>query len=633
MKPSVIMLIMQFTIGIIQAADAVNGGAVQHTALSNEQLALGGFVTVGGDPNGCHFDNIQEAIDAVAVGGEAEIRIATNKTYFENLSIDDLSLSLIGGYSDCQDASLPFPPSLNQVVINGGNLAPVVKITGQTQRNSMTLKNLRLIEGLGLTPNSEVAGGGLLAHHADVILNIENTDFRSNDAEFGAGIAIIEGDTDVRLYDSLVINNLAKYGGGIYCSSAASSVVINGDSGVVANVANGVVITGDADFNGRAGGVYVSGCYFSMTSGSAQGGTLGIAANIAYGNGGGIYADNGATVVLNGHISCHSGTCADDNQAPVNVSQNQAGFADDFNGSGGGIYAVGASTSISLYAGLIENNRADNFGGGIYIRDAELTIRRLQKSCWDPLRCNYFDGNVSRWGGAISNAFGRVDVSSTYFENNQAVDGAVVYSVGFSSNGARTLMEGSVINHNGDSTAESIIYTNGSMDVELVHMTVADNTVMSNNSSASIIRSVFAGGGPDLSLHASIVDNDNFQVLTHDMLNYAVDISCVMANEIDSMTSANNLINASDALAGGAFLVVDNPIFLDRANFNYLLAGNSPAIDYCHTPTYTDVLRKDIQYENRGLDDPFTEDLSAFTFYDLGADESYINDVIFKSGF
>ena len=599
-----------------------------------DQMISGSFVVVGGDPNGCHFSNIQDAIDAAQSGGETEIRIATNKTYNENLFIDDISVSLIGGYTDCLAAGLPFGLGTNQVVINGGNIASVLKITGSSQRNNILLRNLRFIEGLGLAPNTDSAGGGILSYNADVSLTLRNVDARSNDADYGAGIAIIGGDTDLIMRGSLVINNLAKYGAGIFCSGGSSSVVMIEDSGIIANVANGVVVNGDGDINGRAGGIYVSGCYFGMHSGSGNGGTIGIASNIAFGNGGGIYAEAGATVLLNGQQVCASENCIGDDNNPVNITQNVAGFGENSYGSGGGIYATDVSTTVTIYAGLIKNNTAGSYGGGIYVYDSELTIGRLHKACWDEIRCNYFDGNTTTYrGGAIQNFGGNVDVSFSYFENNKAVTGAAISSSGYLDTEERTRIEGSVINHNGDATSESIIYSQGNIAIDFIHTTIADNTLMSSSYGVSIFRSVYSTGGPDVSIHASIVDNNNTQILSHDMINYPVDISCIIANETDSISASNNLINFSEGNAGGAFISMDNPAFIDRNNFDYHLAQNSPAIDYCHTPTHTTVLPKDIDYEDRGYDDPNHNDLSLFTFYDIGADESYLSDIIFIDGF
>ena len=167
----------------------------------------GTIITVGAEPNGCHFDNIQDAIDSASTLGTEFIHIATNQTYNENLVIDDLTVSLIGGYSDCTAAGSPFiQPSNNQVLIDGGNNAPVLQVSGDSQRSSVTLQNLRFIEGFGQAPNGDSAGGGILAYNADVVLSLDNVDVRSNDAEYGAGIAIINGNTDLLMQDLSLIH-------------------------------------------------------------------------------------------------------------------------------------------------------------------------------------------------------------------------------------------------------------------------------------------------------------------------------------------------------------------------------------------------------------------------------------------
>ena len=603
-----------------------------------QKQSSGNFITVGGDPNVCHFSSIQDAIDTIPFSGSGEIHIVTNKTYNENLVIDDIHVSLIGGYQDCVTAGSPFiSPSDDQVVINGGNTASVLKIIGESQRSTIVLRNLRFIDGLGLAPNSDSAGGGILAYQSNAFVSLDNVDVRSNDAEFGGGIAIINGDTDMLFQNSRVLNNLASYGGGIYCEGGNSSVVMRDQSGIIANVANGDQTAGIEIKPGRAGGIYVSSCYFGLHSGSANGGLVGIASNIAFGSGGGIYADGGATVLLNGQQICNANTCIGDYENPVNVTGNVAGFTQEF-ARGGGLYVKDSSTNVTIHAGLIESNSAPSIGGGISIRDASLTVDRLEGACWNKDHCNYFANNnltsQSTSGGAISNNKGDIDISASVFENNVAVKGAAIYTTTFT-DPTVTRVESSVFFQNGDADkSQSIIYSRGgTADVTFIHTTIADNNLLDNTFGVAVFRSEFGAGGAYLSLHSSIVDNADFDVLSHDMINYEVDISCIIANEAESMSASNNLINFSAGNAGGAFITQDNPAFIDQANFDYHLAENSPAIDYCHTPTHATVLYKDIDFEERGYDDPNVSDNSLFTFYDIGVDESYLSDVIFSDGF
>jgi|GEM_PF-1014697 len=606
---------------------------IESFTVASKQLA-GSYYTVGADPVGCDYKNIQNAIDAAEVSGTTDIRIATNKTYNENLVIDDLSLSLTGGYATCFAATQPFGgPGDNQVMVNGGNTASVLKITGNSQRHTVLLRNMRFIGGLGQAPNGDSAGGGILSYQADVGLSLTNVDVFSNDAEYGGGIAIIGGDTDMSMQDSRVFNNIAGYGGGIYCSGAASSIVMTEKSGVVANVANGPGPYNDINKQGRGGGVYLNGCYFGLHTGSADGGIIGIASNYAYGDGGGIYADGGSNILLNGHRVCSGNICKGDDKSPVNITGNVAGFTNEY-GRGGGIYAKD-STAITINAGLVEGNSTGGKGGGIYVYKSSLKVGRLHKACWDQDHCNYIANNTlptayDTAGGAIYAADSDVDVSGAVFEHNLATLGAVLYSSGYVGNTDKIRVESSMITNNGDGSSQSIIHIENNISVDFIHTTLADNSLLQNVYGVAIFRSE---DNPDLSLHSSIVVNSEFDVLSHNWLNYHVDISCIIANETESISASNNLINYSAGAAGGAYITQDDPIFLDPQNSNYYLAGNSPAIDYCHTPTHATVLYKDIRYKDRGYDDPNVADLSLFSFYDLGADESYINDIIFTDDF
>lgn len=598
----------------------------------NSKTVAGNILIVGADFNGCHYDNIQDAIDDARINGVAEIRIATNKTYFENLLIDDFSVSLIGGYGNCQEAGLPFGLGSNQVLVDGGNSASVLKITGSSQRNTIVLKNLRLIEGLGQAPNADSTGGGILSYQANVRLSLKNVDVRSNDADYGAGIAIINGDTDMTLQNSRIQNNLASYGAGIYCAGGASSVVLSEDSGIIANVANGAPI-GDADPSGKGAGLYVKACYFGIYSGSVTGGSMGISSNLAFSDGGGIYAESAATILINGHENCNASNCIGDDINPVNISGNIAGFSQASGHKGGGIFAKGGSTKVTVYAGLIENNSigtsTNGTGGGIYISESELVIARLHQACWDKLRCNNFDGNIaSSSGGGIYNNRGTVDISSSYFENNLALRGAAMSAIGFSNDNAFVRTESSIFSNNGNNSTESIFHGSSEITYDFIHNTIADNTA-----STAIFRMGVNGGGPNLAIHSTIIDNSGIDVLSHNMVNYAVNFSCIIANETDSLSESNNLINSSAGLAGGAFITQDTPAFIDRNNNDYHLSIDSPAIDYCNTPTHTTVLYKDIDFENRGWDDPTQVDNSIFSFFDIGADESYLSDIIFKNNF
>jgi hypothetical protein len=74
---------------------------------------------------------------------------------------------------------------------------------------------------------------------------------------------------------------------------------------------------------------------------------------------------------------------------------------------------------------------------------------------------------------------------------------------------------------------------------------------------------------------------------------------------------------------------VNDPLFINRAgNDFHINLGNSPAIDFAAA---NNSVLYDIDFEPRGLDNQDVDDL--FGPYDIGADETNNDDIIFKDGF
>ena len=647
MKNIIITLLTIIVSGGLYAAGHINSKTENHI---NTDIALlhsvkqltqsrngTSYIGVGADTQGCHFSTIQAAINAFAQSGVTEIRVARNKTYNENLVIDDMNISIVGGYFDCSSMSLPDAiggPGNSQSIINGGAVTSVMKIVGATQRNTIALKNLRLINGRGTTLAEKTTGAGLFSFDADAQISLTNLDITNNQAFYGAGISMFNGDTDMILINTRVFSNSAKYAGGVYCQGGGSSLVLTDNSGINGNVTTGI---GNSEVYGRGGGAFINKCYFALYSGSDNGGLVGISGNIASGSGGGIYAQDESIIIINGHKNCNAGSCIGDDINPANISNNSAGFSSGGGfGSGGGIYAH--NSSVNIFAGLISDNANSDDeiytgGGGMRILFGDLLVGRLNKECWDAQRCNFFSGNTatnSQRGGAIYCYSSECNISSSYFEDNTAFNGAAVASSGSSN----TRIEGSVFNNNGNDSTDSIIYNYGMSDMEIIHSTIADNL-----STVTVIKSVsdFSSNVPSLAIHASIFDNQFIPVLTHNTFPYFVNISHVISNEIQSLSNIQT-INDAENIAGGSFITfaptfVGPALFVDRNNRDYHLAENSPAIDYAYTTPRATVMYQDIDFEDRFWDDLSIADNYTFSYFDIGADESYGNDIIFKDGF
>jgi len=636
MKKIIITLLIIIHMGITNASNTMSAGTQAHVNADIARIhevnldventrGLLSFTTIGADTQ-CEYSNIQDALDdfvQVPVNFNL-LRIAKNKTYHENLVINNSSITLVGGYSDCQAANSGVEPS-GRTIIDGDANGSVLRITttASNTRRTIILKNLFLTNG-----SSIGAGGGLLADTANARVSLVNVDINNNSAQYGAGIAIVDGDTDMTLQNSYLIGNVADYAGGLYCTGSTSSIVLTQSSSIVSNIANG---TGDAP-QGNGAGVFIDDrCRFSMYSGSVNNAFSGISFNYASGDGGGLYANNNAVILLNGHENCDAGNCIGDDINPVNVTGNEAGYLQIDNFRGGGIYA--RFSKVDMYAALVEGNSSTYEGGGIYVIREQLQIGRLHKACWDQLRCNYIKNNSSLKGGGIFNLTPTaMDVSSTYFEDNIAVDGVAIrlLTPNVPALKEATRFEGNVFNNNGNDETESIISLHaGMLEVVFVHNTIADNTA-----SLAIFRVTNLVYTPFLQIHSSIIHNPGIPILSHDFSDYEVNISAVMANEIVSILPANNITNEAASLPGGAYLAVQDPLFADRNNRDYHLSMNSLAIDFINTLERTTIEYKDTDFEDWGIDDPNNQQNSPMFFYDLGADEFFpLADVIFKDGF
>lgn len=442
------------------------------------------FFTVGAD-TACQYNTIQSAIDDYFQSplGNIDIRIATNKTYNENLTIGNANISLSGGYDNCSDADNDLQNN-NQALINANNSGTVLTIQGVTTKRVMNFTNLRLING-----NNPIGpGGGLLSDTSKVSLLLENVDIRNNNATYGAGIAIIGGDTDLIMRESLIFGNVAKYAGGIYCQGSSSSVNVANHSGIISNFANSPLAVAP---NGRGAGAYIEGCYFAIFTGSHTNGSLsGMEVNTSENDGGAIYAEN-AIIRLHGHQSCGGAGCLGDDTNPVSFRSNQSNFGD-----GAVLYAV--NSDVKINAAWVEGNAGDSI---FYLEGSELVLERAQQACWNGAQCNLIEGN----SGVILTGFGNgnIEISSVSILDNSTT----VFDINSSPLLTNPLfrVESSMINNNGDNNNDYLFNFFGLMNVQFIHNTISDNQV-----SESIFRTDYNSNITSpitLEIHSSIIDN------------------------------------------------------------------------------------------------------------------------------
>lgn len=590
----------------------------EHTTQAMQQLQSiqnksnsGTIVTVG-DNVDCDFrlgtTRIQDAIDS----GANEVRIAVFDNS-ENITISDTSVTLKGGYNTCEDAANNLSNDSIAGIngIEGSNL-PTILINGNSQRNEVILDSLYIAGG---EKSGGFYGGGITALGANLALNIKNSTIGVNKSYLGGGLSVQGGATDVVINDTAMFQNLADQGGAIYCSSGSSSVTIfesqPGASRVHSNYASG----------DGGGALIISGCTLTAyTGGGDINNVFGFHSNEAGINGGGFAIKNGGKLFLNGGTFC-DGSCVGDNNTSASIILNFANRDENETGFGGGIYVTDVGSTVNLFNAEIAMNGAQSGGGIFAANGATVTISssHTHGTCWSPGSCNQIYENATATqdfptrGGAIYATSGAViDISNTLIKNNQAGFGTALYTLAESGDTEVTQLniEGSLIVNNGDDGTsdffndDTIRISGGKVSIGF--STLADNDI---GDTANI------SNNGELNLFSSIIHNSDggdvysgFGSLTHD---------CLMVNETSTLPASTATI-------------LDDPEFVDRINGDFHLNANiSPAIDFCdtffNTPNFNDS-----DNEPRGYDDPAATNFLGSI--DVGYDETYENDIIFKNG-
>ena len=284
--------------------------------------------------HGCTFSTIQGAVDDAASGDVIDVGPGT---YFENVRIDRISLTLIGTGADLTTVDGQFRGSVFTLGLGtfGGNATPRVSLIGMT-----------------ITHGQAPSGGGILVSAA--VLDLESSVVASNRAtEDGGGIEIDSpGISTSRIVNSTIVHNRCRgSGGGIQIGPEANLSLINSTisrnsassrgGGLHAHGASHTMIVG-SNFTdnsaGDGGAIYREG---GLPSASLTISKSAIAGNVALSDGGGVFVAVGFHVL----------PLAIDHST---IARNVAGR------DGGGFIG-----SASLDTVVVVQNTAKRLGGGI----------------------------------------------------------------------------------------------------------------------------------------------------------------------------------------------------------------------------------------------------------------------------
>ena len=343
-------------------------------------------------------------------------------------------------------------------------LAGTVKMTGCEVKSSTAnygggvyLANGKFtLEGCNFTGNrAGSTGGGISVESGTLIM--ESCIFNTNTANYGGGGVFVEEHGALTMTDCEVDGNEAQYGGGVYVDTG--SVTMKG----------GTVNSNKAQ---EGAGVYSAAGSFTMEGDAA------VSKNIASSIGGGILVRSGGTLTLTLTV-----------KGNAVISENKAR-------NGAGVYIKDSGSQFTMTGGKIDNNIAENWGGGVYIGSGTFTMQNATIS-----------GNEAVYGGGIriDSGTGTIEGSSSAITGNTATSfGGGVHITGSSTQ--FTMSNGEISGNNAETGAG--VYFGASTFTMSGGKIIGNNTVRHNANSADG-GGVYLAGGTFAMSGSSAINGNN----------------------------------------------------------------------------------------------------------------------------
>ena len=542
--------------------------------------------------NNCNAENFTKSDSGPTVYGYACTAVIEGSTFKNNsttggnggaIYFEESSINIINSHFEGNKAVGGGAALLS--LINGTISGTTFKGNSATEHGGAifysykneTYKSLNIVNSSLIENSANVAGGIFVAGGCFTIS--ENSSILSNTATtIGGGIAANQNAT-IEVDGSEISSNTAgTHGGGIYTYSASINVknlsLFNGniaknDGGGIAADGSTVTISNSTitenTSESRGGGIYASKATITnnctilnntaQNGGGIWSGELDINnyctvnGNTATASGGGIYADNTATITNNCTIS------------------NNTSSSD-----GGGIYASKATITNNC---TISNNTSSGYGGGI--RAYTLTITN---------NCAISNNTATGNGGGICS--GKLDINDycTVNGNTATGSGGGIYSsiiatitnnCTISNNTSTTSSGGGIYAHSNATITNNCTISNNTSESYGGGIYVYSNATITNNCTISNNTSSGYGGGIYVYINATITNNCtvNENTATGNGGGIYLRSTNKDINLIDNVKITNNQAGGD---GGGIFFDGENSLSYSRSSItinNATIATNS----------------------------------------------------------
>lgn len=546
----------------------------------------------------CTHPTLAAALAAAAANGpgQDEIRMTVDvQTTQARFSLSQSNVLIAGGYTACGVVS---PGASARTLIVGNGHDSVFTISNG---RNVELRQLAITNGgrHGIVNGDFAVGGAVWVDSAVAVLRATRVMF--NKAQLGGGLAATGNAVMVVYSGSVVENNEATLGGGIFVGERATLRLENDNVSVINNVANG-------------------------------------SANASENTGGGIYAIGGASSQSSVEVSWLTA----DPDVPGPAPRGFLLANNSSTGNGGGIALYGTATFNAVET-TIRDNTAANLGGGIYLYGNQLgagasaSLERRSsvlpgwiRNCVGRYGCNAITGNVARNGGGVFVQHGQLRLGQLLMANNRSTNGGgpAIQSgnIGNVPSPVNRIWLDSVVvarnqcagNASSNSPCATISLFAGPNSVHLQHVTMADN-VLASVAGGSRNEIDFGPSAHPLAIRSSIIEP----------MSASAPISSINPIDADCMMAPSFFGNGTRALVRAIPYA-----FVSRTGNDYRPAPGDAAIDACDNAQLLDSGLGGPDLVGHGaIDDPAVPNrLGGNARSDLGAFERDL-DSIFSNGF